>query len=374
MTPAASYNPEIASLIAFVATSLHLSGRTRAKLATSIETGGHRLLRDVERSVHERVVGQDETVRGLLIALLTGGHVLLEGLPGLAKTLLVRSLAGALNTTFRRIQFTPDLLPGDIVGTPVYDPGTGGFRVHEGPIFANIVLADEVNRAPPKVQSALLEAMEEEQVTIDGTPYPLPAPFLVLATQNPIEQQGTYPLAEAQLDRFMMKLRVNYPDRAEEKEILRRVALGLAASPAAPNGRAEAGSSGETTAEAPPVPASPEAIFAARKELEGVHVDDRIQDYIVALTFATREPARAGLGELESLLEFGISPRATIFLTRGARALAYLDGRDYVLPDDVKAIAPGVLRHRLRTTYEADLKGIDSDWIVALLLRSVKSP
>ena len=349
------------------------------KLVTSIESGGRRLLRDVERSVHRRVVGQDEAVRGLLIALLTGGHILLEGLPGLAKTLLVRSLAEALNTSFRRIQFTPDLLPGDIVGTPVYEPATGRFRVHEGPIFANIVLADEVNRAPPKVQSALLEAMEEEQVTIDGTPYPLPKPFLVLATQNPIEQQGTYPLAEAQLDRFMMKLRVRHPDRSEEKEILRRVALRPDPGGVVPadgsDEVATTGGAGEMVIEEGfPAPASPEAIFAARRELGNVHVDERIQDYIVELAFATREPARAGLRELEPLLEFGVSPRATIFLTRGARALAYLNGRDFVLPDDVKTIAPGVFRHRLRTSYEAELKGIDSDWIVDLLLRTVKAP
>ncbi|MDR0786416.1 MAG: AAA family ATPase, partial [Gemmatimonadota bacterium] len=340
-------------------------------MAMNTESAGHQLLRDVERSVHQRVVGQGETVRGLLVALLTGGHVLLEGLPGLAKTLLVRSLAGALQASFRRIQFTPDLLPGDIVGTPVYDPATGGFRVHEGPIFANIVLADEVNRAPPKVQSALLEAMEEEQVTIDGTPHPLPAPFLVLATQNPIEQQGTYPLAEAQLDRFMLKLHVSYPDRAEEKQILQRVALGRKGAPGVPAGLSivrgpealPAGAAGEFRTDGSAGPdshpsrgatetgegflASLDAVFAARGELERVHVDERIQDYIVDLTFATREPARAGLPELESLLEFGISPRGTIFLTRGARALAYLEGRDYVLPDDVKAIAPSVLRHRL---------------------------
>jgi len=292
-----------------------------------------------------------------MIALLTGGHVLLEGLPGLAKTLLVRSLADALHTTFRRIQFTPDLLPGDIVGTPVYHQATGEFRVYKGPIFANIVLADEVNRAPPKVQSALLEAMEEEQVTIDGTTYPLPSPFLVLATQNPIEQQGTYPLAEAQLDRFMMKLRIGYPGRADEEEIIRRVALRT--------GR------GEVLVESP---ATAEEILRARAELADVHVDRRIQQYIVDLVFATREPRASGLEELESLIEFGISPRATIFLTRAARAHAWLKARDYVLPDDVKAIAPAVLRHRIRTTYEADMKGVDADAVIRLLLGKVRSP
>jgi MoxR-like ATPase len=327
-------------------------------------TAGHRLLREVEEAVHRRVVGQDATIQGLLVALLTGGHVLLEGLPGLAKTLLVRSLADALHTTFRRIQFTPDLLPGDVIGVPVYHQGTGEFRVYKGPVFANLLLADEVNRAPPKVQSALLEAMEEEQVTIDGTTYPLPSPFLVLATQNPIEQQGTYPLAEAQLDRFMMKLRIAYPSRAEEREILERVAL-------APADASTARAVEDVVA---PSSASAQAILEARTELDGVRVERKIQDYIVALVFATREPAKAGLAEFEKLLEFGTSPRATIFLTRAARARAYLEGRDFVLPDDVKAIAHPVLRHRLRTTYEADAKGIDADQLVDRLLATVPSP
>jgi len=332
--------------------------RFKTTLSTQTQTTGHRLLQGVAAAVHERVVGQTEVVQGLLIALLTGGHLLLEGLPGLAKTLLVRSLADALNTSFRRIQFTPDLLPGDIVGTPVYHQGSGEFRVYKGPIFANIVLADEVNRAPPKVQSALLEAMEEEQVTIDGTTYPLSPPFLVLATQNPIEQQGTYPLAEAQLDRFMMKLRIGYPGRADEGEIIRRVALHGAMRSAPPEQHAATGLD----------------ILAARKELEEVHVARRIQDYIVDLVFATREPAAAGLPELQGLLEFGISPRATIFLTRASRAYAFLQGRSFVLPDDVKAIAPPVLRHRLRTTYEADARGIDADQLIALLLGTVPAP
>jgi MoxR-like ATPase len=333
-------------------------------MSTETMTAGHRLLNEVEEAVHRRVVGQDATIQGLLIAILTGGHVLLEGLPGLAKTLLVRSLADALHTTFRRIQFTPDLLPGDVIGIPVYHQGTGEFRVYKGPIFANVLLADEVNRAPPKVQSALLEAMEEEQVTIDGTTYPLPSPFLVLATQNPIEQQGTYPLAEAQLDRFMMKLRIEYPKRNEEREILERVAL----APSRPGGRhdQEAAAANEN--------ASAEAILEARMELDGVGVDRKIQDYIVNLVFATREPAAAGLPEFEKLLEFGTSPRATIFLTRAARARAYLEGRDFVLPDDVKAVAHPVLRHRLRTTYEADAKGIGSDQLVDRLLATVPSP
>ena len=320
-------------------------------------TVGRKLLEDVSTAVHRQVVGQDETVRGLLIALLTGGHVLLEGLPGLAKTLLVRSLAEALSTSFRRIQFTPDLLPGDILGTPVYDQSTGTFRVHRGPIFANLVLADEVNRAPPKVQSALLEAMEEEQVTIDGTPHPLPHPFLVLATQNPIEQHGTYPLAEAQLDRFMMKLRIGYPTGEEEREIIRRVALSSTGS----HGVIE------------PV-ASAEAIVEARRELDQVLVEQRVQDYVVDLAMATRDPKGAGMSELAEWLEFGISPRASIFLIRAARARAWLEGRDFVLPDDVKAMALPVLRHRIRTTYEADVKGVTSDHVVERLLGTIKAP
>jgi len=331
-------------------------------MPTETMTAGHRLLQEVEETVHRRIVGQDETIQGLLIALLTGGHVLLEGLPGLAKTLLVRSLADALHVAFRRIQFTPDLLPGDVVGIPVYHQGTGEFRVYKGPVFTNLLLADEVNRAPPKVQSALLEAMEEEQVTIDGNPYLLPAPFLVMATQNPIEQQGTYPLAEAQLDRFMMKLRIEYPSRVEEREILEHVALSPAKSREAPDKELEPGS------------ANAEAILETRKELDGVTVDRKIQEYIVALVFATREPVEAGLPEFKKLLEFGTSPRATIFLTRAARALAYLEGRDFVLPDDVKGVAHRVLRHRLRTTYEADAKGIGPDELVDRLLAVVPSP
>jgi len=331
----------------------------RGDLVTSVaQTVGRKLLEDVSTAVHRRVVGQDETVRGLLIALLTGGHVLLEGLPGLAKTLLVRSLAEALSTSFRRIQFTPDLLPGDIVGTPVYDQSTGTFRVHRGPIFANLVLADEVNRAPPKVQSALLEAMEEEQVTIDGTPHPLPHPFLVLATQNPIEQHGTYPLAEAQLDRFMMKLRIGYPTGDEEREILRRVAL----------------SSTEDVQRVIEPVASAEAIIEARRELELVLVEQRVQDYVVDLALATRDPKGVGLSELAEWLEFGISPRASIFLIRAARARAWLEGREFVLPDDVKAMALPVLRHRLRMTYEADVKGVTPDHVVERLLGTIRAP
>ena len=315
---------------------------------------GSRLLTTVSQSVHERVVGQNEAVEGLLVALLTGGHILLEGLPGLAKTLMVRTLAQALYTGFRRIQFTPDLLPTDIVGTPVFDQATGQFRVQKGPIFSNIILADEINRAPPKVQAALLEAMEEQQVTIAGETYQLDSPFMVLATQNPVELHGTYPLAEAQLDRFALKLEIGYPSREEEKMIVRRVAR---TDPAPISAVATA-----------------EEIITAREEVSAVHLEDNLLDYIVELTFATREPAAFGLEDLEDLIEFGTSPRATIFLTRTARARAYLKGRDYVMPDDIKAMAPSVLRHRLRTTYEADARGVGSEEIIRLILNTVPSP
>ena len=315
---------------------------------------GSRLLTTVSQSVHERVVGQNEAVEGLLVALLTGGHILLEGLPGLAKTLMVRTLAQALHTGFRRIQFTPDLLPTDIVGTPVFDQATGQFRVQKGPIFSNIILADEINRAPPKVQAALLEAMEERQVTIAGETYQLDSPFMVLATQNPVELHGTYPLAEAQLDRFALKLEIGYPSREEEKMIVHRVAR---TDPAPISAVATA-----------------EEIITAREEVSAVHLEDNLLDYIVELTFATREPAAFGLEDLEDLIEFGTSPRATIFLTRTARARAYLKGRDYVMPDDIKAMAPSVLRHRLRTTYEADARGVNSEEIIRLILNTVPSP
>jgi len=315
---------------------------------------GKEILNDVSRAVHKRVVGQHEAVEGLLVALLTGGHILLEGLPGLAKTLMVRTLAEAIHTSFRRIQFTPDLLPTDIIGTPVFDQSSSAFKVQKGPIFSNIILADEINRAPPKVQAALLEAMEERQVTIAGETYHLDNPFMVLATQNPVELHGTYPLAEAQLDRFAMKLQVGYPDRFNEKEIVRRVAKG--------------------THIAVNTVINVDQIADARKAVADIRLEDEVLDYIVELTFATREPATYGLSDFDSLIEYGASPRATIFLTRTSRARAFLQGRDYVMPDDVKAMAPTVMRHRLRTTYEADARGIDADQLVARLLEAVPAP
>jgi MoxR-like ATPase len=312
------------------------------------------LIQRVVKQVARRVVGQEYMVERLLISLLTGGHVLLEGVPGLAKTLTVRTLAETIRTEFQRIQFTPDLLPADVLGTQVFDQSTGSFSVKRGPIFANIVLADEINRAPAKVQAALLEAMQEKQVTLGGQTFKLEEPFLVLATQNPIEQEGTYPLPEAQVDRFMLKLRIGYPNREEEKEIMRRMASGE------------------------PIPiqqvATPEAILDARRRIADLYMDERIVDYIVDIVLATRAPADAGLKELVPLIEFGASPRATIALAQASRAHAFLRGRTYVTPDDVKAVAPDVLRHRVLTTYEAEAEEVTSDDIVQKVLATVETP
>jgi MoxR-like ATPase len=312
------------------------------------------LIHDVVAQVEKRIVGQTYMVERLLISILTGGHVLLEGVPGLAKTLTVRTLAETINTSFQRIQFTPDLLPADIVGTQIYDQSTSQFSVKKGPIFANIILADEINRAPAKVQAALLEAMQEKQVTIGGTTYPLEEPFLVLATQNPIEQEGTYPLPEAQVDRFMLKLHVGYPTREEEKEILRRMASGH-------------------KIEVRHV-ASPKAIMEARARIADLYMDERIVDYIVNIVQATRTPAESGLKDLVPLIEFGASPRATLSLAQASRAHAFIRGRGYVSPDDVKAIAPDVLRHRVLRTYEAEAEEVSSDQIVSRVLDAIPAP
>jgi MoxR-like ATPase len=313
-----------------------------------------RLVHDVSKEVAKRVVGQEYMVERLLISLLTGGHVLLEGVPGLAKTLTVRTLAETIDTSFQRIQFTPDLLPADVVGTQIYDQSSGNFMVKKGPIFANIILADEINRAPAKVQAALLEAMQEKQVTIGGTTHVLEEPFLVLATQNPIEQEGTYPLPEAQVDRFMLKLRVGYPSRDEEKEIMRRMASGIPI--------------------AVQKVASPTAILDARRRIAELYMDDRIVDYIVDIVHATREPKHYGLDDLVPLVEFGASPRATIALAQASRAHAFLRGRSFVTPDDIKAIAPDVLRHRVLTTYEAEAEEVASEDIVQKILGRIESP
>jgi len=328
--------------------------KTPSAAQAAQSTADSRLVQDVSRQVAKRVVGQEYMVERLLISLLTGGHVLLEGVPGLAKTLTVRTLAETIDTTFSRIQFTPDLLPADVIGTQIYDQGTGNFMVKKGPIFANIILADEINRAPAKVQAALLEAMQEKQVTIGGTTHVLEEPFLVLATQNPIEQEGTYPLPEAQVDRFMLKLRVGYPTRDEEKEILRRMASG---DPIAVEHVA-----------------TPKAILDTRKRISELYMDDRIVDYIVDIVHATREPKAYGLTELGPLVEFGASPRATISLAQASRAHAFLRGRSFVTPDDVKAIGPDVLRHRVLTTYEAEAEEVTSDDIVQKILAKIESP
>ena len=311
-------------------------------------------LRQVTEEVGRRLVGQTVMVERLLIGLLTGGHVLLEGVPGLAKTLAVRTLAEVLHASFSRIQFTPDLLPADVVGTMVFDPKNQEFYPKKGPLFAHIVLADEINRAPAKVQSALLEAMQEHQVTIGGTTYPLPEPFLVLATQNPIEQEGTYPLPEAQLDRFLFKVRVEYPTRLEEREVLVRMSSG------------------------DPIPVKrvldPAGILSARKAIAGIHLDQRLVDYIVDLVRATREPASIGLPALAPLIAFGASPRASISFAQASRAYAFLQGRTFVVPEDIRALAGDVLRHRLVLTFEAEAEDVTSDGVIAQLLGAVKAP
>ncbi len=312
-------------------------------------------LREVVREIEKTIVGQKALVDSLLVGLLADGHVLLEGVPGLAKTLAVQSLATALGGTFRRLQFTPDLLPSDLLGTHVYNPKTGEWTVREGPIFANFVLADEINRAPAKVQSALLEAMQERQVSLAGETRRLPAPFLVLATQNPIEHEGTYPLPEAQVDRFMLKVLVSYPSKSDEKEIVKRMA---------------------TTGRKPEARqvATPEQVLKARELLDDVYVDDKIRTYVVDVVCATRCPEEVGLESLKPLILYGASPRASIALTQAARARAFLDGRGFVTPQDVKTVAMDVLRHRVITTYEAEAEGLASVDVIQKVLDNVRVP
>jgi MoxR-like ATPase len=300
------------------------------------------------------IVGQRSMLERLLIGMLADGHVLLEGVPGLAKTLAVRTLASTIHAAFHRIQFTPDLLPADLVGTMIYNQRSGEFTVQQGPIFTNLLLADEINRAPAKVQSALLEAMQEKQVTIGGRTFPLPELFLVLATQNPIEHEGTYPLPEAQVDRFMFKLVVTYPERREEREVLDRMTAGE--EPAARR------------------MLEPERVLRARALVRTIYADDRIKEYVLDLVGATRTPAAAGLAELAPLIEFGASPRAGIFLLRAAKAHAFLQGRAYVTPDDVKALALDILRHRVILTYRADADGIGPDELLRRILEAVQVP
>jgi MoxR-like ATPase len=309
-----------------------------------------RILKEVSR----RIVGQDAMVERLLVGLLTGGHILLEGVPGLAKTLAVRTLAEIIRASFSRIQFTPDLLPADVIGTMVFNQKSQEFHVRKGPLFAQIILADEINRAPAKVQAALLEAMQEHQVTIGGTTFPLEEPFLVLATQNPIESEGTYPLPEAQLDRFMLKVRVGYPSRDEEKEVLLRMSGGQ-----------------EIAVERL---LAPETILSARNAIANLYMDQKVVDYIVDLVRATRDPGLVGLIDLKALIAFGGSPRASIALAQAARAHAFLRDRAYVTPEDVRALAPDVLRHRVVLTFEAEAEDVTTDDVVTRILGAVRVP
>ena len=300
------------------------------------------------------IVGQSYMVERILIGLLTGGHVLLEGVPGLAKTLTVRTLCDVISAKFARIQFTPDLLPADVIGTVVYNQQKGDFSSKLGPIFANLVLADEINRAPAKVQSALLEAMQERQVTIGDTSYPLPKPFIVMATQNPIEQEGTYPLPEAQVDRFMLMVKVGYPSRDDERKIMDRMTLS-------------------EPPKAEPV-VNTDELLDARNVVRQVYVDEKVKDYIVDVVFATREPKKYGLKDLAPLIDYGASPRASIALNMAARAHAFLRHRGYVTPEDVKAVGPDVLRHRVVLTYEADAEEVTSEQVVRRVFEAVEVP
>ncbi len=311
------------------------------------------LIKGLEEEISKVLVGQRDLLDRLLIGLLADGHILVEGVPGLAKTTAVKTLAAAISTTFQRIQFTPDLLPADLIGTRIYLPKTGDFTTRKGPLFANIILADEINRAPAKVQSALLEAMQERQVTIGEETFTLPRPFLVMATQNPIEQEGTYPLPEAQVDRFMLKITITYPSREEEREIVRRFA-----------GRPE-----QTVR---PV-LSPEEILDLKEVTTKIYLDERLSDYIVDLVQATRTPEDHGLA-LGSMIQYGASPRASIYLNLAARAHAFLRGRGYATPEDIKSVAHDVLRHRVILSYEAEAEEITSDEVIRQILDKVEVP
>lgn len=312
-----------------------------------------RYVRRLKEEIEKIIVGQHYLIERLLIGILADGHILVEGVPGLAKTTAVKTLAKAVDTSFQRIQFTPDLLPADLMGTQIYLPKTGDFTVKKGPIFSNIILADEINRAPAKVQSALLEAMQEKQITIGEETFKLEEPFLVMATQNPIEQEGTYPLPEAQIDRFMLKLRVTYPTKNEEKEIMQRIAH-------------------RTPIEISPV-TTPNEIMESREVADQIYIDDKLQDYIVDVVFATREPKAYGI-DIEGMIAYGASPRASIYLNQAAKAYAFLQGRGYVTPQDVKSIGLDVLRHRVLLTYEAEAEELTSDDIVMKIFDNVEVP
>ena len=312
-------------------------------------------INSVKEQASSRIVGQHHMIDRLLVGLLGDGHILLEGLPGLAKTLAINTLSQIFNASFKRVQFTPDLLPADIVGTMIFNPGSRDFDVKKGPIFANFVLADEINRAPAKVQAALLEAMQERQVTIGKTSFKLPSPFLVMATQNPIDQEGTYPLPEAQMDRFMLKVTVGYPSKDEERQIIRMNLNGLSN---------EAIDSSLTT----------DQIDKARSFTSRIYMDEKIEQYILDLVFATREPKAADIDELAPLIAYGGSPRASINLARAAKCMAFLNQRAFVTPEDVRSIAKDVLRHRIGITYEAEAESITSDDIIETLLTKVEIP
>ncbi len=315
----------------------------------------HKFLDEVRRELGRVIVGQGALIDGLLVGLLADGHVLLEGVPGLAKTLAARSLAAVFQGSYRRIQFTPDLLPSDLLGTHIWQPATGTWSVREGPIFANFVLADEINRAPAQVQSALLEAMQERQVSLAGDTRALPKPFLVLATQNPVDQEGTYPLPEAQVDRFMLKLLIAYPTPVEEKDIITRMA--------AAEGRPEVRACARL-----------EDLLAARRLMDRIHVDGKILDYVVGLVFATRAPAQHGLADLAPSIRYGASPRASIALVQSGRARAFMAGRGFVTPEDIKSGALDVLRHRVIPSWEAEAEGVGPDDIVRRILAAVPVP
>jgi MoxR-like ATPase len=311
-------------------------------------------LKLVLSEIKKVIVGQDYVLNRLLLGLLSDGHILLEGVPGLAKTMMVRSLAKSVKSDFRRIQFTPDLLPADLIGTKVFDPKKTEFVTKKGPIFANFVLADEINRAPPKVQSALLEAMQERRVTIGGETYSLPKPFLVLATQNPIEIEGTYPLPEAQIDRFMFKINVDYPNKEEEKAIIDRMASGS---------RSEV-----------EYVLTPRELLELQRLVYKVYVDEKVKNYIVDIVFASRKPADYGLDELNDIIEYGASPRASIYMTLAAKANALMEGRSYTIPDDVKEVAPDILRHRIILSYEALVEELSVESVLNKIFEAIEVP
>ncbi len=312
-------------------------------------------LEQIEEATSKIIVGQDYMMKRLLLGLLAKGHVLLEGLPGLAKTLAIKTLAGAINADFNRIQFTPDLLPADIIGTMIYNPNLNDFTVRKGPIFTNFVLADEINRAPAKVQSALLESMQEKQVTIGKETFPIAEPFLVLATQNPIEQEGTYPLPEAQMDRFMLMVKIDYPNKIEEKEIIRRAI------------------SGQTESKVQAV-VDPKVILKGRELVSKIYMDEKIENYILDIVFATRDPELYGLKDLKSLINYGGSPRASINLAKAAKAYAFLNRRGFVIPDDVRNICADVMRHRIGLTYEAEAENITQEDIITKIINTIEVP